>query len=298
MRRTPIPGTFVPSSPPPRVWAPPHQPQRGRQPAADRQRKLTGISPRRSVPEGIPGLPCRSWLGSRMLWLTDGFGGGSKPQPAAGTAALPAACRGIVIMIVADAPYLVRWRDGHESVFFPSSGTEVEHHPAQRASWRRAMITRAEVGKLRRPLTVSSSPACARMTDLLPGRAMRTAMVRSSRSRARMAPRRAGARRGADGAFALPEYPAGPSGSPGPSSGRPAGRARHGGRNADHPGERPLPARGQAHSRPVSRQSRALPMRQACSISTSPAPSVWCAGSGRKAAWCGTRPGWPAARRP
>jgi hypothetical protein len=24
-------------------------------------------------------------------------------------------------------PYLVRWRDGHESVFFPASGTEVEH---------------------------------------------------------------------------------------------------------------------------------------------------------------------------
>ena len=30
-------------------------------------------------------------------------------------------------------PYLVRWRDGHESVFFPSSGTEVEHHPTQEA---------------------------------------------------------------------------------------------------------------------------------------------------------------------
>ena len=26
-------------------------------------------------------------------------------------------------------PYLVRWRDGHESVFFPSSDTVVEHHP-------------------------------------------------------------------------------------------------------------------------------------------------------------------------
>lgn len=26
-------------------------------------------------------------------------------------------------------PYLVRWRDGHESVFFPAAGTEVEHHP-------------------------------------------------------------------------------------------------------------------------------------------------------------------------
>ncbi len=30
-------------------------------------------------------------------------------------------------------PYLVRWRDGHESVFFPTSGTEVTHHPAGRA---------------------------------------------------------------------------------------------------------------------------------------------------------------------
>jgi hypothetical protein len=30
-------------------------------------------------------------------------------------------------------PYLVRWRDGHQSVFFPTSGTEVEHHPARRA---------------------------------------------------------------------------------------------------------------------------------------------------------------------
>jgi len=28
-------------------------------------------------------------------------------------------------------PYLVRWRDGHESVFFPAAGAEVEHHAAQ-----------------------------------------------------------------------------------------------------------------------------------------------------------------------
>jgi hypothetical protein len=28
-------------------------------------------------------------------------------------------------------PYLVRWRDGHESVFFPTSGAEVKHHAAQ-----------------------------------------------------------------------------------------------------------------------------------------------------------------------
>jgi hypothetical protein len=30
-------------------------------------------------------------------------------------------------------PYLVRWRDGRESVFFPASGTEVTHHAAGRA---------------------------------------------------------------------------------------------------------------------------------------------------------------------
>jgi len=28
-------------------------------------------------------------------------------------------------------PYLVRWRDHHESLFFPSSDTVVEHHPAR-----------------------------------------------------------------------------------------------------------------------------------------------------------------------
>lgn len=28
-------------------------------------------------------------------------------------------------------PYMVRWRDGHESVFFPSSGTLVEHRPVR-----------------------------------------------------------------------------------------------------------------------------------------------------------------------
>jgi hypothetical protein len=27
-------------------------------------------------------------------------------------------------------PYLIRWRDEHESLFFPSSDTVVEHHPA------------------------------------------------------------------------------------------------------------------------------------------------------------------------
>ncbi|MGZ6954885.1 MAG: DUF1918 domain-containing protein [Acidimicrobiia bacterium] len=27
-------------------------------------------------------------------------------------------------------PYLVRWNDGHESLFFPSSDSLIEHHPA------------------------------------------------------------------------------------------------------------------------------------------------------------------------
>ena len=30
-------------------------------------------------------------------------------------------------------PYLVRWRDGHTSVFFPQSGIEVEHRHASSA---------------------------------------------------------------------------------------------------------------------------------------------------------------------
>lgn len=29
-------------------------------------------------------------------------------------------------------PYLVRWRDGRESVLVPSSGTVIEHRPAAR----------------------------------------------------------------------------------------------------------------------------------------------------------------------
>lgn len=29
-------------------------------------------------------------------------------------------------------PYLVRWHDGHESLFFPSSGTELTRYPAGR----------------------------------------------------------------------------------------------------------------------------------------------------------------------
>lgn len=30
-------------------------------------------------------------------------------------------------------PYLVRWRDGAESLFFPAAGTVVEHHQKARA---------------------------------------------------------------------------------------------------------------------------------------------------------------------
>jgi hypothetical protein len=29
-------------------------------------------------------------------------------------------------------PYLVRWRDNRESIFFPTSGTVVEHHPGSK----------------------------------------------------------------------------------------------------------------------------------------------------------------------
>jgi Domain of unknown function (DUF1918) len=29
-----------------------------------------------------------------------------------------------------EPPYLVRWQDEHESVFFPTAGSVVEHHPA------------------------------------------------------------------------------------------------------------------------------------------------------------------------
>ncbi len=31
-------------------------------------------------------------------------------------------------------PYMVQWKDGHESVFFPSSDTVVEHRPARHRS--------------------------------------------------------------------------------------------------------------------------------------------------------------------
>lgn len=40
---------------------------------------------------------------------------------------------GVIVEVHGDdgsPPYLVRWRDDHESIFFPASGTVVEHHPA------------------------------------------------------------------------------------------------------------------------------------------------------------------------
>ena len=40
---------------------------------------------------------------------------------------------GVIIEIHGNSgapPYLVRWEDGHESVFSPSSDTHVEHRPA------------------------------------------------------------------------------------------------------------------------------------------------------------------------
>jgi hypothetical protein len=40
--------------------------------------------------------------------------------------------RGVIIEIQGPdgaPPYLVRWQDGRESVFFPSSDTVVAHHP-------------------------------------------------------------------------------------------------------------------------------------------------------------------------
>ena len=42
---------------------------------------------------------------------------------------------GVIVEVHGQAgapPYLVRWTDGHESVFFPTSGTDVEH--TQRAA--------------------------------------------------------------------------------------------------------------------------------------------------------------------
>jgi len=46
--------------------------------------------------------------------------------------------RGAVILAVegedGGPPYLVRWDDGHESVFFPGSDATVEHYPASPAT--------------------------------------------------------------------------------------------------------------------------------------------------------------------
>jgi hypothetical protein len=44
---------------------------------------------------------------------------------------------GVIVEIHGDdgaPPYLVRWRNDHESVFFPSADTVVEHHPLRSAS--------------------------------------------------------------------------------------------------------------------------------------------------------------------
>jgi hypothetical protein len=42
---------------------------------------------------------------------------------------------GVISEVHGDAgapPYLVKWQDGHRSVFFPSSDTRVEHRPRHR----------------------------------------------------------------------------------------------------------------------------------------------------------------------
>jgi hypothetical protein len=41
--------------------------------------------------------------------------------------------RGVIVEVHGtngEPPYLVRWQDEHESLFFPAAGTVVEHHPA------------------------------------------------------------------------------------------------------------------------------------------------------------------------
>jgi uncharacterized protein DUF1918 len=41
--------------------------------------------------------------------------------------------KGVIVEIHGDQggpPYLIRWEDGHQSVFFPSSDTLAEHHTA------------------------------------------------------------------------------------------------------------------------------------------------------------------------
>ncbi len=42
---------------------------------------------------------------------------------------------GVILEVHGDngaPPYRVRWRDGRESVFFPSAGTDVQHLPSKR----------------------------------------------------------------------------------------------------------------------------------------------------------------------
>jgi hypothetical protein len=44
---------------------------------------------------------------------------------------------GTVVRVVGEdgaPPYLMRWQDGHESVFFPSAGTEVAHRASPGAA--------------------------------------------------------------------------------------------------------------------------------------------------------------------
>ena len=45
--------------------------------------------------------------------------------------------KGLIIEVYGEggaAPYLVRWENGHDSVFVPSSDSLVEHHPSPRAA--------------------------------------------------------------------------------------------------------------------------------------------------------------------
>ena len=45
--------------------------------------------------------------------------------------------KGVIIEVHGEGgapPYLVRWEDGHDSVFMPSSDSLVEHHPSPRAA--------------------------------------------------------------------------------------------------------------------------------------------------------------------
>ena len=70
--------------------------------------------------------------------------------------------KGVVIEVHGEggAPlYLVRWQNGHDSVFMPSSDSLMEHHPAP-ARWLPAMGRRA--GPAPRRGTGRISQACLR----------------------------------------------------------------------------------------------------------------------------------------